>query len=139
MKLRKYERLNLLIFTIIFLLILEVVFFVIIFFRKTPIYNKFSSVVVKDDIVSIIVSQDELKLFYDNKYIYVGDYRKVFKRVSITRNILKRNKKSYHEVLIKFSFDKKYKVNDIIEISVVRGKISSISIFKIIWKEDSDE
>ena len=139
MKSRKYERVDLLFFMIVFLLVLEVMFFVILFFRKIPIYNKYSSVVIKDNVVSVIVSQEELKLFYDNQYLFVGDSRKRFKRVRVTRNILKRNKKSYHEVLIKFSFDKKYKVNDVIEISVVRGRLRGVSIFKIIWKEDSNE
>lgn len=51
-------------------------------------------------------------------------------------NVIKQNKKWYHEVLFKIKFPNKYKDNDTIIISIYNHKKFLFNIFKKCWEDD---
>lgn len=132
--LRVYEKRFFLLTSVLILILLEIIFFVYFTMIKIFTYQKFQGVVRKADVVSLIVKQEDLSLFYRNHYIYVDSRKKDFVVKQVVRDVLKRKGDNYHEVLISFSFDKKLKENDVLEFSIKKNKIRSIEIFKIIWE-----
>ena len=132
--LRVYEKRFFLLTSVLILILLEIIFFVYFTMIKIFTYQKFQGVVRKADVVSLIVKQEDLSLFYRNHYIYVDSRKKDFVVRQVVRDVLKRKGDNYHEVLISFSFDKKLKENDVLEFSIKKNKIRSIEIFKIIWE-----
>lgn len=98
----------------------------------------FQGVVQKQDLILFLVNDEQLKLFYQNQYIYVSDKYVPFVLEQVNRNVLQRDQKFYHEILLRFSFPKKKKENDVVEFSIVVGHMKFFEIFKIIWKGDYD-
>ena len=50
--------------------------------------------------------------------------------------LFRSNGKQYHELLIDFRFDKKYKTSDVVTISIKKEKYRLIEMFKLIWDGD---
>ena len=46
---------------------------------------------------------------------------------------ISKNKQDYYQLVLKFSFKNK-KVNDVLEVIFIKGRIHLIEIFKIIWE-----
>lgn len=135
MKLKKYEKMEA--FSIICILNFIMVIFLFSFLtiQKFPVFRPFSGVVQKENIVLIVVSQEDLKLFYRNRYLYIHNKKVLFRREKIVKNVLNREKK-YHQLYLRFSFDSKYKDGDIINFSIEKNKIRGIEMFQLIWKGD---
>ncbi len=132
--LRVYEKRLLLLTSVLVLILIEIIFFIYFTMTKIFTYEKFQGIVRKADVVSLIVKQEELSLFYRSHYIYVNNRKEEFVIQQVVRNVLKRKGDDYHEVLISFSFGKKLKENDVLEFSIKKNKIRSIEIFRIIWE-----
>ena len=133
----KYERFGLLIFFIIILILFEIIFIINIMREKNELYISFSGVVMKNNIGLFIVNDKDMKILYKNKYLYFNGKRIKYSIEKITKDVIKKDNNKYNEVLINFNFSKKkYKDNDVIDISIRRDKESIIKMFKIIWRGD---
>ena len=133
----RYERFGLLIFFIIILILFEVIFIINIMREKNEIYISFSGVVMKNNIGLFIINDKDMKILYKNKYLYFNGKRIKYSIEKITKDVIKKDNNKYNEVLLRFKFSKKkYKDNDVIDISIRRDKESIIKMFKIIWRGD---
>ena len=133
----RYERFGLLIFLIIILILFEVIFIINIMREKNEIYISFSGVVMKNNIGLFIINDKDMKILYKNKYLYFNGKRIKYSIEKITKDVIKKDNNKYNEVLLRFKFSKKkYKDNDVIDISIRRDKESIIKMFKIIWRGD---
>ena len=133
----RYERFGLLIFLIIILILFEIIFIINIMREKNEIYISFSGVVMKNNIGLFIINDKDMKILYKNKYLYFNGKRIKYSIEKITKDVIKKDNNKYNEVLLRFKFSKKkYKDNDVIDISIRRDKESIIKMFKIIWRGD---
>ncbi len=135
MKRRNYEKKKGILTLIFFFCLLEILLLFHFIKEKWNDYQVFQGVVVKNDLVILILSQKELDYFYQNHFIYVANQRVKFHIKKITREVLTRGKKSYHEVILSFPFSNKRKENDVILLSIRTKRKRFIEIFNIIWEE----
>lgn len=136
MKVRNYEKKILINFLLIFLVLLEIIVFILCFIYKMNVYENISGIVLKDDLVVLIVNNGTKKNIYKNTLLYLNNKKIKYEIVEDRGYILKRNKEEYSEILISFKFDKNYKVNDSLQLMLKKEKIRIIEIFKIIWEGD---
>ena len=136
MKIKKYEKCSLVISMCIIIFIIEVIFTFLLITTKEYKYKKINGVVVKDNLVDIVIPSKEKNIIYKNKYLYLNDKKIKFKIVEEKKNVYKHNKEKYHELLVSYKFDKKYKTSDILSISIKKEKYRLIEIFKLIWEGD---
>lgn len=136
MKVRNYEKKILINFLLIFLILLEIIIFILCFINKMNVYENISGIVLKDDLVVLIVNNETKKNIYKNTLLYLNNKKIKYEIVEDRGYILKRNKEEYSEILISFKFDKNYKVNDSLQLMLKKEKIRIIEIFKIIWEGD---
>ena len=133
----KYERFGIIIFFIIVLIVFEIVFIISIFKTKNEIYVNYSGVVMKNNLGVFIINNDQMNIIYKNRYLYFNGKRIKYSIEKITKDVIKKDNNKYNEVLLRFKFSKKkYKDNDVIDISIRRDKESIIKMFKIIWRGD---
>ena len=136
MKVRNYEKKILINFLLIFLVLLEIIVFILCFIYKMNVYENISGIVLKDDLVVLIVNNGTKKNIYKTTLLYLNNKKIKYEIVEDRGYILKRNKEEYSEILISFKFDKNYKVNDSLQLMLKKEKIRIIEIFKIIWEGD---
>lgn len=136
MKPKKYESFSFIIFICIITFILELIFILILYENKEFKYEKITGTVVKDNIITLVISSTNKKLLYKNKYLYINDKKRKYKIVEERKSYIKQGKNIYYEVLISFKFDKEYKSSDIMSISIKKEKYRIIEIFKLIWDGD---
>lgn len=131
MRVRNYEKKELIVFLIIISFIIEFIFFISLIIIKEDKYLKISSVVVKDNIVLVMVNKKERKVLYDNKVLFCNDKKIKYKILEDRGVVLK---KKYYEILIEFKFPKKKKTNDLLELIIKKERIRLIEIFKTIME-----
>lgn len=136
MKTRKYEKFSLVLFLCLFVLFLEFIFILFLFNNKEYKYDQYTGVVVKDNLMTIIIPKEKRKILYKNRYLYHNDKKIKYKIIEEKKNLYKNNGKQYHELLIDFRFDKKYKTSDVVTISIKKEKYRLIEMFKLIWDGD---
>lgn len=136
MKTRKYEKFSLVLFLCLFVLFLEFIFILFLFNNKEYKYDQYMGVVVKDNLMTIIIPKEKRKILYKNRYLYHNDKKIKYKIIEEKKNLYKNNGKQYHELLIDFRFDKKYKTSDVVTISIKKEKYRLIEMFKLIWDGD---
>lgn len=134
MKCRNYEKQELVILIIIIVFLLELVFFTIIFLKKEYSYKKMTGIVLKEEVVIIVVSKAERKIIYKNHFLYLNDKKLEYEILEDRGAIITKGNTKYYEILLGFKFPKKYKVNDILELSIKEKKHKVIEMFKIIWE-----
>lgn len=132
---KKYEKNELILFFSIMFFILIIIVFIFLWYKKISVYKIFSGVVYKDNVLEVIVSEDDLKLFYKNKVIYIEDKSYKLDILKVNKNILKREVMKYSSVFINIEFTDMYKLNDVIMLSIRDKGVRLIEIFKIIWEE----
>ena len=90
---------------------------------------------MKSNLGLFIINNNEMNILYKNRYLYFNGKRIKFSIEKITKDVIKKDNNKYNEVLINFKFSKKkYKDNDVINISIRNEKEPIINMFKIIWK-----
>lgn len=135
MKVRNYEKKDMIIFFMILLLIIEIIVVVVLLTVKIEKYQIVSGIVIKDNLALVVVSSDERRIIYSNKILYLNNHKYKYEIIEDRGKVLKRDN-DYYQLVLKFKFNKKYKVNDLLEIVFVKEKMYLIEIFKIIWEGD---
>ena len=134
MKSKKYESMTL-IRTVIFILFLIVLILVIFSLNKNiRTYKVINSTVFKDDIVEVLVNDRELKMIYDNKYLFLNRKKVLIDIVEINKSVLVRKNKNYHNALLRVKLNKNSKVNDVKSLVLFNRKVNVFEMIRIIWK-----
>ena len=135
----KYERFGIIIFFIIVLVVFEIIFIVSIIRNKNELYVSYSGVVAKSNMGLFIINNNEMNILYKNRYLYFNGKRIKYSIEKITKDVIKKDNNKYNEVILNFKFsNKKYKDNDVIDISLRNDREPIINMFKIIWKGDNN-
>ena len=136
MKLKNYEKNTLIISLGIIVIVLETIFGILLINKKIYSYDKMSGIVMKENIVIVILDKKKLKILHKNTYVYHNNKKIKYKIEKNNGAIITKGKKKYYEILIKLKLPKKYKSNDLIELSIKNKKINAFKIFKLIWDGD---
>ena len=133
---KRYENFeNIVLFSILTLLLI----FISIFFinqKRLITYKVFSAVYYDKNIICLVVSNDDVNLFFKNKKLFIDSNKISFEIERVDKDILKREGDIYSSVYIKANISNMYKINDGIEVSIMNKKINIFNIFKIIWEGD---
>ena len=134
MKSKRYESMTF-IYTVIFILII-IVFLLLIFSLNKNIktYKVINSSVFKDNVVEAIVTDKQLKMIYNNKYLFLNRKKVLIRIIEINKSVLVRKNNEYHRVLLKVKLKKNCKVNDIKSLVLFNRKVNIFEMIKIIWK-----
>ena len=135
MKVRNYEKQELVIFTLLVLIIIEIFSFIFLFSYKVFEYKKINGIITNNNIVSLVVDKADKKILNKNNKIYLNNKELKYKLIEDKGVISKKNNKNYYEVLIKIKTPKN-KINEIINLSIRDKKTSVIKLFKKIGEGD---
>lgn len=135
MKVRNYEKQELVIFTLLVLIIIEIFSFIFLFSYKVFEYKKINGIITNNNIVSLVVDKTDKKILNKNNKIYLNNKELKYKVIEDKGVISKKNNKNYYEVLIKIKTPKN-KLNEIINLSIRDKKTSVIKLFKKIGEGD---
>ena len=135
MKVRNYEKQELVIFTLLVLIIIEIFSFIFLFSYKVFEYKKINGIITNNNIVSLVVDKTDKKILNKNNKIYFNNKELRYKVIEDKGVITKKNNKNYYEILIKIKTPKN-KINEIINMSIRDKKTSVIKLFKKIGEGD---
>lgn len=136
MKIRNYEKTKEITIIIILVFFAELFFLTYLINNKINSYVQMNTIVLKKDVAMLVASKKEKELLYKNAKLFLKDRRVKYKIIEDKGVVITKNNKKYYEVLLEFKFDKKYKSNDTITVSLQEEKIKLIKIFKLIWDGD---
>jgi len=135
MKIKRYEKIYLLIYIIFLLFFIEILFFSYMFFYERYEYIKYNGVLRTNGFVMIMIKDKDIDYFYQSKYLYNDSKSKKFEIVELDKNVYKSDDCFYHSILIKVNTNKKMIDNDLYEFSLKTEKVRSINIFKMILED----
>lgn len=124
---------------VLFSTLILLLIFISIFFinqKRLITYKIFSAVYYDKNIIVLVVSNDELDLFFKNKKLFIDSKKISFEIDKIDKDILKRKGSIYSSIYIKTNISNMYKINDVIEVSIMDKKINTFNMFRIIWDGD---
>ena len=136
LKNKSYESTGLILFMSIFLILLIIIFFIGIGYKKIDRYDIVSGIVYTDELLLLVVDEDERDSLYNNSNFYIDDKKTKYK-INEDRGItMNKDNKDYYELLVKLNLNNKYKLNDVVDISLkIKGE-RMVNIFKLIWEDD---
>lgn len=73
-----------------------------------------------------------------NKTIYIEGNRKQIHIQKVTRNLIKKNGKNYHQVIITTKLNSKYQLLDTVTVTIYQKKRSLLTIFEACWKGEKN-
>lgn len=133
MKIKNYEKKSFIMFLTFTLIILEISFVVFLIIYKDYKYAKLNGIVVKDNLVILIVNETERKTVYSNSHFLLNSKKIKYEIIEDRGKTIKKDGEDYNELLVKIKFDKNYKVNDIISLTIRTEKKRLIEMFTTIW------
>ena len=136
MKVRNYEKQELIILILIVLIIIEIICFIFLFKHKVYEYKKLNGVITNKNIVTLIVDNKEKKILNKNKILYLDNKKLKYKILENKGIIIKKDNEKYYEILISIKTPKNKKSSDYVNISIKDKKISVIRLLKKIGEGD---
>ena len=133
---RIYEKDQLLIFTTFLFIILELFFFINFCFRDFRTFEMVQGIVVSDGYFKSYVDSKTIKKMKSIRRVYIDNKKYSFEIIDIERKVLKKDKRWYHEILVRCKFPKKYLENDAVTITYESNKKKLYYIFNSCWKEE---
>lgn len=133
---KNYEKDQLVIAVSFIFIIIFFVFLSRLFNIRYRTYRLIDSIVINENYLELIINNNDYKLLKSSKYLYIDNKRLKREITSVERNVIKKNKDNFHEVIIRVKVPNKYKDNDVITISIFDKKTEIINIFKSCWKEE---
>lgn len=130
MKVRNYEKQGLIIFVLIVLIIIEILSFMVLSKYKVYKYKKLTGVISNRNIVTLVVNNNDKKLLYKNKKVYLDNKLLEYKIIEDKGYIIKKNNIKYYEILIKTKTPRNKKISDYIELSIKNKKINILKLLK---------
>ena len=135
---KRYEKNDLIVGSSVVFFLIVFLFLIFLIRNHVVLYEKFNGVVSKEDVLQLVLSDEELKLFYKNQVFYIEGKKKKYKILKIEEAVVKRKGDTYNQVFIETNISNMLKVNDVMEISIMKKNVKSINLFKIIWGGDLD-
>lgn len=135
---KRYEKNDLIVGSSVVFFLIVFLFLIFLIRNHVVLYEKFNGVVSKEDVLQLVLSDEELKLFYKNQVFYIEGKKKKYKILKIEEAVVKRKGDTYNQVFIETNISNMLKVNDVVEISIMKKNVKSINLFKIIWGGDLD-
>jgi len=132
MKVRNYEKNELIIIFIIIIFILEIFLMIFLYKYRVYEYKNITGIVSKKNIVTLIITKEEMKLLNKNKKIYIDNKYLNYTIIEDRGYLLSKNKKKYYEIIIKVKIKKD--INEVVDISIKDKKIRIIKLLKDIWE-----
>ena len=139
MKVRNYEKQELIIFILIILILIEIISFIILFNHKVYKQNKLTGIINNDNIVTVIVDKYDKKLLYKNRKLYLNDKYLRYEILEDKGYITKKDNNKYYEILIKVKTPKNKKSSDYVELSIKNKKIKVFELLKSIGEGDQNK
>ena len=136
MKVRNYEKQEIIIYILIGLIIIEIISFIFIFNYKVYDYKKLTGIITNKNIVTLIVDKYDKKLLYKNRKVYLNNKLLEYKIIENKGYIIKKNKTKYYEILIKIKTPKNKKSSDYVELSIKDKKVKTYKLLKKIGEGD---
>ncbi len=131
MKVRNYEKKELILVLTLFLLLAELSTFLFLLKRKEYCYQKISGILVDKNESLLVVDSKERNILQKNKTIMLEDKKVIY---TIEQEHKIEDQEKYYEVLIKVKTPKGKKKNEILEFSVKDQKKSILKMFFQIWR-----
>ena len=132
MKVRNYEKNELIIFVIVIVFFIEVLLTVFLFKYRVYKYKTLTGIVSNKNLVTLIVSKKEKNMLNKNRKIYIDNKYLNYKIVEDKGYITKKNKTKYYEIIIKVKTKKD--INEVVELSIKNKKTIIIKLLKNIWE-----
>lgn len=131
---RKYE-----LSTCIFIMCGSYVFLLISFFVylvncRLVVFKNYAGVVADKDVLEFVLTNKELKDLYKNKVIYIKQKKYKYTINEVAIDDIKTDDDSYKQVFLNVSLDGNYKINDVINVSIMERSIKGINLFRVIWR-----
>ena len=127
---------GLIIFMFFIFVFIEIIVISIFCSKKYRNYKTITTMVVTSNYTKSYLDNEDYKLIKSSNYLYINDKKIKYEIIDVKKNVLKQNKKWYHEVLFRIKFSNKYKDNDAITISIYNHKEFLFNIFKKCWEDD---
>ena len=128
MKIKNYEKFQLLYISIIVLIIIECIFFIILEKYKMEIYQTIPAIVVDQNTLVITIIKKEKQLLYKGNYIYIDNKKIKYKIIKDNKYTI--DKENYCELTIYLDKRISKKEKDIVTITILKEKEKSIKIFQ---------
>lgn len=135
---KRYEKKDLIVGSSVVFFLIVFLFLIFLIRNHVVLYEKFNGIVSKEDVLQLVLSDEELKLFYKNQVFYIEGKKKKYKILKIEEAVVKRKGDTYNQVFIETNISNMLKVNDVVEISIMKKSVKSVNLFKIIWGGDLD-
>lgn len=136
MKVRNYEKQELIIFILIILISIEIISFIILFNYKVYKYKKLTGIISNDNMVTLIIDNKDKKLLYKNSKLYLDNKLLDYKILEDKGYITEKDNHKYYEVLINIKTPGNKKSSDYVELSIKNKKIKVFELLKSIGEGD---
>lgn len=124
------------IYAFFFLLVIFSIFYLLHGFYKT--YILVSATVTNYDTMEMVVDSDTLSRLNKNKTIYVGGKLHTIKIENVVRDIFLKENISYHQVQFTIKLTKRYRLLDVVTVTLYNGEKPLITIFQSCWKGEQN-
>ena len=131
MKIRNYERVSIMYFMVILVLLLEGIGILVIQNIKVRKYNLYSTIITENNERLILTDKSNKKIIYKNTFLYLENKKIKYK--------IKEDKKidnNLYEIHLSFSSDKKYSKKDIVVVAIEKQKTPIFEVLKNGWGGD---
>lgn len=139
MKVRNYERKDIIAIAITITIILEIVVILALINKKEYSYQKIPGIIIKKDFILVMVNKEEKKILGSNKKLFIDNKEKKYRIEEDRGIIMHKNNQDYYEIVINTKTSKEYNPNDIVNVVVRKTKHKLIGMFKIIWEGDEND
>lgn len=130
---KNYEKQNIIILITLIVITVEIVLLIKTITFKMPTYKKISGIVIKQDLLSVIVSKEDKKLIYQNQKVYLNNKTMIYEIYKDNGLIIKSSKR-YYQLFLKIKIRKKNKTGDIVDLTIADRKKTIFEIFKNSWE-----
>ncbi len=135
MKYKDYENfLSVHFILVVYLVLIAVIMSSLFRLRYVKVYQPLSGVVMSSNQVMVVVTSKELSWLYHNKQFLIDGARQKYSIERVDKNVLRRAKKNYHQVILNLSVSNNYQANDVVTLGVYQESKSFWSLFFSIWK-----
>ena len=135
MILKKFEKVKLIIFIGIILLLIEVIMIFVFYSIKISTYKKYSAIIFSNNLIYIMIDDKDIKDIYKNKKYYIDNKNNNLVIDHINRKVLKRDDSEMDQVFIKYKSNNRD--NEVIDIVLLDDSINVLEMFYSVWKEDA--
>lgn len=133
---RNYEK-NSLLIIMVFIFVIFLIMTIVIYLRKNyRMYEKIEAVVITNNYVKSYIDSRMLEKLKSSSKFYIDNRIYNYKIIEINKNVMKKDNKKYHGILMEVKIPNKYKDNDTLVISVFGNKNKIYNMFKKCWESD---